>query len=512
MFTDNGDIRMDIFARHFRRADKVVENVREAKETLQKQYQEEQAAHKEANSLLESRRRVFQIREAAYEKRKAIVDSFTLTHEQAEHNREEAKTAQGDEAAEIEGLTVALSDVHAQIEDSVNESTTIPPENADYSKLRVINAAYERSASVRTGIILSIEDRSSTIGARVAEADAKVAIEQKRQSEAEAQLAELDSRALNAIGLLCGQSEDLNELEFCVEALAQEASEYESMYKAINQEAEVYPDHRTEIAALENAESKHARRRSLLEKKRELIRSKMRELRLRMRRRVQMSPRKGVNLGQEKPEVIAQNMNGRYNEIMASQESISALLSDLDAFEAKNSIERITIEGQWEAKMSRIEQLRKEVAEHGEAEVEIAQEFEETDNLAEVEKDLRSKLESLHRRLEMVEEEMRRHMDKDPELGFLRERTEGKQMRVDSKEANLAERTQFLREGVADANDKDITAEELIKRVFEAEAQVVAFGPRIADATEALRTEERLLDEALSNLPVHVKIQVLARL
>jgi hypothetical protein len=62
------------------------------------------------------------------------------------------------------------------------------------------------------------------------------------------------------IGLLCGQSEDLNQLEFCAEALSQEASEYESLYKAINQDAEVYPDHRTEIAALENVASKHARR------------------------------------------------------------------------------------------------------------------------------------------------------------------------------------------------------------------------------------------------------------
>jgi hypothetical protein len=55
LFTDNGNIRMDVFARHFLRADKVVENVREAKETLQKQYQEEQVSQKEAQFLLESR-------------------------------------------------------------------------------------------------------------------------------------------------------------------------------------------------------------------------------------------------------------------------------------------------------------------------------------------------------------------------------------------------------------------------------------------------------------------------
>jgi hypothetical protein len=202
-----------------------------------------------------------------------------------------------------------------------------------------------------------------------------------------------------------------------------------------------------------------------------------------------MSPGPSANLGEKKPEVITHDMNGHYDEIITSQQSMFELLSSLDAVEADNAIHRIKVEGQCVAKMDRIQNLRKENAEHGGVAVEIAQEFEENDNLAEVEKDLSSKLETLHHRIETVEEEFRVHMDKDQELGFLKERTEGKQMRVDLKEANLASINQF-----------------------ESEGRVVAFGPRIAQVTEALRTEERLLDEALSNLPVHVKIQVLTRL
>jgi chromosome segregation ATPase len=514
MFTENGDIRMDIYMRHYRRAEKQLENVQEAKDTLEKHYREEEDAYISQKSLLDARRAHLDRREAACSQRQATLNSFKTTREHAEDDQELAKTDQIAAAEGISELKAAFPDLFVQIDQQIDLVPDIPPEKPDYSKQMALNEAFRRSSSVRNEIVLDIEDRLCHARARLSQLDTGETELNDLRTTIEKRLSELTSQKLKWIAVLCEKDEDLTQLELCVDVLTREANELESIYKAIKPETEVSPDYRAPLAALDNTETKNARRRQFAEKRREMVAAQMRELRARSQKRLKLSPRKVVTaqLKSESSESASETVNQRYAEIKTSYQALDEREMALDAQEASYKISRQDSEREWEAKMLQIEEKHKVMAEREKYEVAIAQEVDEIENLRAIEQDVKKQLEGIQRRIEQAEEERKVHIDKDPEVTFLREVTGAKQERVDTKQANLDERTEYVRNGVKAAGEGEIEADALARKVAADEAAVAALGPKIAEMTDALRTEERLLDEAISRLPVHLKIKVLAKL
>jgi hypothetical protein len=94
MFTENGDIRMDIYMRHYRRAEKQLENVQEAKDTLEKQYREEEEVYMNQKSALDARGAQLDHRESHYNQRQSLLTSFKGTREEAQETQDIARTNQ----------------------------------------------------------------------------------------------------------------------------------------------------------------------------------------------------------------------------------------------------------------------------------------------------------------------------------------------------------------------------------------------------------------------------------
>jgi hypothetical protein len=94
----------------------------------------------------------------------------------------------------------------------------------------------------------------------------------------------------------------------------------------------------------------------------------------------------------------------------------------------------------------------------------------------------------------------------------VKERTDAKQEKVDAQRADMEQRMEAVRGGREEAEIGEIRRDELTKRMLEAEEMVVAFGPKITEATEALRREEKRLDAAVAKLPIKVRIQMLTKM
>jgi hypothetical protein len=159
---------------------------------------------------------------------------------------------------------------------------------------------------------------------------------------------------------------------------------------------------------------------------------------------------------------------------------------DLNALEFRKSI--------------KLQELRHAVKDQEEILVKLTQASESLEQRKEDRRIIETTKDPLQKRIEAAEKVVSERRENDPELIFLRDRVQEKQVKADIKEQRIHERK---------TSD---TLEAFRRRVLELEAKAAALGAKLAEASEALSREQELLDHEVGKLPIDRKIEILARL
>jgi hypothetical protein len=505
---------MDIFSRHFRRADQHLNNTQDIRDAIYNQYQEEEAEFNSARSDLSARESALRQRERSYIERRAAIDSFYSAQEESARHEETAKNFHSIASEEVEHLKAELSSVYSEITAVVTETATLAPDDPSISLRQSVLKAYEFAHSARSNAIISSEDKTGQLCVQSAQLDAELDLASdlsSQEADLSSRLSSLKERKLKLISTLSEKPTDLTPLSVCVDAICQDADSLEDVSRTVAREPRSYPDLRLQIATVSNLESRNARRRRNCDRHRAILEPRLREAENREKSRLILSPRPPVSAGQSSEE-ITRSVNMRFDWIGDSHRNAAGLQAEMDDTEAALIPRRRAVESEWETKMERVGELQRDAGERMHLEVAIAQLNEEAENLRELQMTLRVKADAVNRRIEMAVEEAREHIRKDPEYIFVKERTDAKQEKVDTQRADMDARIEAVRRGNEEAEIGEIGRDELTRRMLAAEESVVALAPKIEEATQALRREEAKLDAALAKLPIHVRIQMMSKM
>jgi hypothetical protein len=325
-------------------------------------------------------------------------------------------------------------------------------------------------------------------------------------------LVALEEKRLELLGILFQKCEDLTLQEFIVEQFCETVSQLENRTKTLSLGVESDPERIREYQEMDDRWSKLAKRRRILEARREMIRSQLREMEVLYDRRLKMSPPRvrAMRMGGSSSEDISDSMRVRFDTLVGSLGSVTLSQTELDDLELSNTLQRRRMEKEWGEKIARVETLRVEADERDILIAKIAREADGIAHAKENSEVLTTTREVIERHIEAVDAERAEMIAKDPEFVFRREKITERQAVADERASRIADRQEKANNlgkevdtGVEDTND-------LLKRILELEAELARLGVKMAEASEVVKAEDAVLDALLAPLPQDEKIRIMS--